>query len=97
MQAMRLGKKFILLFLLALVIALPALPAWAGEALVNSEVDVDVTGKDAADARAKAMAKGEIDALSDLLSKLATPEQAQAIISNQPLPYFPDPVLKALK
>ncbi len=51
-------------------------------ALVNSEVEVDVTGKDAADAREQAMAKGEIDALIDLLNKLTTPEQAAHIIND---------------
>lgn len=56
--------------------------AWAGEALVNSEVEVDVTGKDAADAREQAMAKAETDGLSDLLGKLAPPEQVQDIIAG---------------
>lgn len=76
---MRLVKKLILL---SCLFFLPALPALAGESLVNSEIDVDVTGKDAADARAQAMAKGEIDALVDLLNKLATPTQAQKIIND---------------
>ncbi|MDE3016228.1 MAG: DUF2066 domain-containing protein [Pseudomonadota bacterium] len=61
--------------------ALAALPSLASEALVNSDVDVDVVGKDAADARAQAMIKGESDALASLLDKLATPEQAQGIMS----------------
>lgn len=57
-------------------------PAHAGEALVNSEAEVDVTGKDAADAREQAMTKAEIDALTSLLSKLAPPGQTQQIIDK---------------
>lgn len=56
--------------------------ALAGEAAVNSEVDVDVTGKDAADAREQAMAKGQIDGLTDLLGKLTSPEQVRIIITS---------------
>ncbi len=59
-----------------------ASPAMAGEALVNSEVTVDVAGKDAADARTQAMAKAESDALKALVSKLATATQAESIISS---------------
>ena len=66
-------KNFLLLFFLLL-----PLPAFAGEALLSSQVEIDVTGKDAADAREQAMAKGEADALLDLLNKLATPDQANA-------------------
>lgn len=55
---------------------------WAGEALVNSEVAVDVAGKDAADARTQAMDKAESDALAALLSKLATPQQADGIMAT---------------
>ena len=47
------------------------LQTWAGEAIVNSQIEVDVTGKDAADARSQAMEKGATNALVDLLSKLA--------------------------
>ena len=54
----------------------------ASEALVNSEAEVDVTGKDAADAREQAMAKAEILALTSLLSKLAPPGQTQEIIDT---------------
>jgi hypothetical protein len=68
-----------LLFLCFLLLPLPAL---AGDALVTSEVSVDVTGKDAADARIQAMAKGEVSALSELLSKLTTPDQAQEIVAS---------------
>jgi len=46
---------------------------WAGEAIINSEIEVDVTGKDAVDARTQAMDKGAADALTDLLNKLAPP------------------------
>src|SRR5262249_39750911 len=58
------------------------LAAWAGEALVNSQADVDVTGKDAADARTQAMMRGQSDALLDLISKLATSDQAKEIVGN---------------
>jgi len=74
-------KNFTLLFFLLLSSALP-LAAWADGALVNSEASVDVSGKDAADARAQAMVKGEADALANLLNKLTTPEQMQAIINS---------------
>ena len=66
----------------ALVLSLLAAPALANEALVKSEVSVDVTGKDAADAKAMAMAKGQVDALTELLAKLTPPGQAQDIIST---------------
>ncbi len=56
--------------------------ALAGEASVNSEVEVDVTGKDAADAREQAMAKAQLDGLTDLLSKLTSPEQVHAIVTS---------------
>lgn len=59
-----------------------ASPAPAGEAIVNSEVTVDVTGKDAADAREQAMARANRDALLDLLGKLAAPGQAESIIAT---------------
>jgi hypothetical protein len=68
-----------LLFLCFLLLASPAL---AGDALVTSEVTVDVTGKDAADARTQAMTKGELDALTDLLNKLTAPGQSQDIIAR---------------
>jgi len=72
----------ILCILFCLIWAGFALPASAGEALVNSEASVDVTGKDAADARAQAMVKAESDALANLLNKLTTPEQTQSIIDS---------------
>src|SRR5262245_8732889 len=75
-------KNFIFALCLLLIVALPARQAVASEALVPSEVDVDVPGKDAADARAQAMAKGEVNALIDLLGKLTSPQQAQAIIDG---------------
>lgn len=69
-------------FLLVLLAMLAVSPmAIAGEALVNSEVEVDATGKDAADARDQAMARASVLALTDLLNKLAAPGQADAIIA----------------
>ena len=56
--------------------------SWAGESLVNSEVDVDVSGKDAADAREQAMMKAHTDALAELLGKFTTPEQVNHIITT---------------
>lgn len=56
--------------------------AYGGETIVNSQVEVDVTGKDAADAKTQAMAKAEINALTDLLSKLSQAEQTQDIIAT---------------
>jgi hypothetical protein len=72
----------ILSFLLCLGWACFSVPATAGEALVNSEASVDVSGNDAADARATAMIKAEADALSNLLSKLTTDQQTRAILSG---------------
>lgn len=72
----------ILLYLITACFVLAAAHALASEALVNSEVDVDMVGKDAADARTQAMAKGESDALTSLLDKLTTPEQTQTIIAT---------------
>ncbi|MFW0777711.1 MAG: DUF2066 domain-containing protein [Rickettsiales bacterium] len=76
-------KLFItcLTVIFSLAMTLPN-PSWAGEALVTSEVNVDVTGKDAADARTQAMAKGEVDALIELLAKLTPPGQAQDIVAT---------------
>ena len=71
----------ILCFLFCLLWIGAAVPVFAGEALVNSEASVDITGKDAADARAQAMIKAESDALANLLGKLTTPEQTQSIMS----------------
>lgn len=68
--------------LLIACIALLAFPAFAGDALVTSQVSVDVTGKDAADARQQAMDKGQSDALMELLAKLTPPGQAQDIIAT---------------
>lgn len=68
--------------LIAALLLCAAAPAFAGEAVVNSEVSVDVTGKDAADARTQAMAKAEISALTDLLEKLAPPGQASIIVAS---------------
>jgi hypothetical protein len=57
-------------------------PARAGEALVNAEVSVDVSGKDAADAREQAMTKSQLDGITDLLGKFAPPDQVQGILTN---------------
>lgn len=70
-------------FSLALMLLVLTGPdARAGESVVNSEVEVDVTGKDAADAREQAMSKAHMDALTDLLSRLTTPEQVKQILSE---------------
>ncbi len=55
---------------------------FAGESIVNSQIEVDVTGKDAVDARNQAMEKGAVDALKDLLDKLSQPGQAQDILAT---------------
>ncbi len=68
---------------LLLLFCLPLMPpAQAGESLVNTEVSVDVTGKDAADARTQAMAQGEMDALVALLNRLTTPDQVQTALTG---------------
>jgi len=71
------------LFSIVLLLALngPHL-AWAGEALVNSEVNVDITSKDPAGARTQAMAKAEVDGLIALLERLGPPGQAKDIMAT---------------
>lgn len=56
-------------------------PADAGIAIVTSEVEVDVAGKDAADARDNAMKKAVTEGLRELLNKLAAPGQADVIMT----------------
>lgn len=58
------------------------MPTWARETIINSQVEVDVTGKDAVDARAQAMAKGSVDGLTSLLNSLAQSGQAQNIVAT---------------
>ena len=79
--AMRHLKPAIFAVLLAFSVAV-APHARASDTLVNAEVTEDVTGKDAADARTQAMAKAQVDALLDLLSKFTLPGQAQEIVSG---------------
>src|SRR3954471_14733439 len=76
------NKWLRLVAVVSVVLALTPLPARAGESLVNSDVDVDITGKDAVDAREQAMLKGHADALAELLGKFTTPEQITQIITN---------------
>lgn len=73
--------RFFFFIAVLLMLGAPA-PVWAGETLVNSEVQVDVTGKDAADARSQAMAKAEVDGLLDLLGRFTLPGQAQEIVAS---------------
>jgi hypothetical protein len=75
-------RKFISLAILALLAIAAPHPAIAGEAIVNSEITVEATGKDAADARQIAMSGANAAALKDLLDKLAAPGQAESIIST---------------
>lgn len=74
--------RFLILLTFLTLPSFLALTADAGEALVASEVDVDATGKDAADAREQAMTKGQLDGLMDLLSKLTTQEEVQRITTD---------------
>lgn len=72
-----------LIFLLLASVFLAGLPSsQAGEAIVNSEVNVDITSKDPAGARAQAMAKAEVDGLVALLERIAPPGQAKDIMST---------------
>jgi hypothetical protein len=68
--------------LLPLFSALCFAPVQAGEAIVNSEVDVDVVSKDPAGARSEAMAKAEADGLLNLLQRLGPPDQAKDIMNT---------------
>ena len=56
--------------------------AGAAGSVITSDVDVDATGNDAADAREQAMAKSQIDALTDLVSRFTSSDQAQQIVSS---------------
>lgn len=56
-----------------------ALPAHAQEPTLASEVEVDVTGNDAEDARTKAMSQAEREGLLNLLNKFA-PGQAEKAV-----------------
>lgn len=69
-------------FLAALLVLSCPLAAWSGEAIVNNEVDVDVTAKDAVAARNQAMSEGQSSALVGLLNKLAPSGQAEDIVST---------------
>jgi len=70
-----------ILYLLIILLLFP-LQLWAGEAIVNSQVEVDVVGKDADDARSQAMARAEISALTDLLNKLSPTGTTADIIAT---------------
>ncbi len=68
------------LFSAFLAFSVLSIPAVAGEALVNSESSVDVTGTDAVEARDEAIEKAQFDALRNLINKLAPPGQTQDIL-----------------
>lgn len=68
-------------FLLVIALFFP-LQSFAGEAIVNSQVEVDVVGKTPEDARSQGAAKAEVDALTDLLNKLAPSGTTADIISQ---------------
>jgi hypothetical protein len=59
-------------------------PVNASDALIKGDVEVDVSGKDAVDARTKAMASAESEALRQLLERFTSPQQAQAVIDSLP-------------
>ena len=74
-------------FLLWVAVALApffTLPARASDAVVKGEVEVDVIGKDAVDARSRAMSEAEGAALKQLLERFTSPQQAQAVIATLP-------------
>ncbi|NBX03141.1 MAG: DUF2066 domain-containing protein [Alphaproteobacteria bacterium] len=70
------------IILAALVLFCATSIAYSSQTLVNAEVSVDVTGKDAADARSQAMAKAQVDGLLDLLGRFTLPGQAQEIVAG---------------
>ena len=57
-------------------------PVAASEAIVNSEVNVDITSNDPTSARTQAMSKAEVDGLVALLERLGPPGQAKDIMST---------------
>jgi len=74
------ARLFVILFLL--FAAFNPLSVQAGEAIVNSEVNVDITSKDPSGARSQAMAKAEVDGLTALLERLGPPDQAKDIMNT---------------
>jgi hypothetical protein len=80
MRSMATIRKLFLMLFVLISLAQPSF-VWA-QALVNSEVNVDISGKDPADARAQAMAKAEADGLVGLLERLGPPGQAKDIMAN---------------
>lgn len=78
------ARRLLLLWLVCLPPVLASNPAGASEAVIQSDIEVDVSGKDAVDARAKAMAQAETMALQALLERFASPQQAKAVIESQP-------------
>ncbi len=73
-------RKIFLTFFIVLILAQSSVVM--AQALVNSEVNVDISGKDPADARAQAMAKAEVDGLVALLERLGPPGQAKDIMAT---------------
>ncbi len=72
------------LWIVAILVICAPLTASASEAEIKGDIEVDVSGKDAVDARAKAMEKAENDALNNLLQRFTSPQQAQSIVESLP-------------
>ena len=68
--------------ILLLGLACSPAPVAASEAIVNSEVNVDITSNDPTSARTQAMSKAEVDGLVALLERLGPPGQAKDIMST---------------
>src|SRR5688500_18681887 len=77
-------KTFSLGIILSLCLAFSfvPLPAGASDALIKEDIEIDVTGKDAVDARAKAMEQAEADGLRAMLERFTSPQAAQSLVET---------------
>lgn len=73
--------RLLMILLLGLLVSAPV-AGFAGQSLVNSEVNVDVVAKDPAEARAQAMANAEVNGLMELLERLGPPGQAKDLMNT---------------
>ncbi|MEZ5691734.1 MAG: DUF2066 domain-containing protein [Rickettsiales bacterium] len=71
-------------FIFTILILLHLIPktSFAGETVINSEVSVYATGNSAESAKINAFKKGELDALTSLLEKLAPSDQIKNLVSS---------------
>jgi hypothetical protein len=79
-----LTRTAFLLWVVSATAVISPYTAHASDAVIKGEVEVDVIGKDAVDARSRAMSEAEGAALKQLLERFTSPQQAQAVIASLP-------------